>query len=220
MFNGKCAEVGRSNWAVWWKGGFSLLALQILHALLTHHIVVLLRYHLCRHFLILSLQAQINRIKLRSIADVNSVSARLEFHLCTPWLGTMHNGQTNLPIYVVLSGLDWVRVTSLDSGYLLSQNIILFDHATHAIQCCGTHTSQAAKLCNLSGGTPTHAASSTLLLLLFNSNKYFIILASSCLLLLGRAPWENWQDWRGACASLLLFQVWKSTSSSRSNQPN
>ena len=110
-----------------------MLALQILHALLTHHIVVLLRYHLCRHFLILSLQAQINRIKLGSIADVNSVSARLEFHLCTPWLGTMHDGQTNLPIYVVLSGLDWVRVTSLDSGYLLSQNIILFDHATHAI---------------------------------------------------------------------------------------
>ena len=90
-----------------------------------------------------------------------------------------------------------VRVTSLDSGYLLSKNVILFDHATHAIQCCGTHTSQAAKLCNLSGGTPTHATSSTLLLLLFNSNKYFIILASSCLLLLGRAPWENWQDWRG-----------------------
>ena len=169
-------------------GGFSVLALQILHALLTHHIVVLLRYHLCRHFLILSLQAQINRIKLRSIADVNSVSARLEFHLCTPWLGTMHDGQTNLPIYVILSGLGWVRVTSLDSGYLLSQNIILFDHATHAIQCCGTHTSQAAKLSNLSGGTLTHVPSSTILLLLFNSNKYLIILSCSCLLLLGRAP--------------------------------
>ena len=70
-----------------------------------------------------------------------------------------------------------VRVTSLDSGYLLSKNVILFDHATHAIQCCGTHTSQAAKLSNLSGGTLTHVPSSTILLLLFNSNKYFIILA-------------------------------------------
>ena len=68
-------------------------------------------------------------------------------------------------------------MTSLDSGYLLSKNVILFDHTTHAIQCWGTHTSQAAKLCNLSGGTPTHAPSSTILLLLFNSNKYFIILA-------------------------------------------